>query len=81
MCKNFIFLFLTKVCNFDYLSSYYIDFIYFYYIDYINLTPRNKLRVWKNKRVDLLRDTGMYTLIQKYLLYLREYKTSYEVNI
>lgn len=77
MCKNFIFLFLTKVCNFDYLSSYsYIDFY-----DYINLMPRNKLRVWKNKRVDLLRDTGMYTLIQKYLLYLREYKTSYEVNI
>lgn len=76
MCKNFIFLFLTKVCNFDYLSSYYIDFY-----DYINLTPRNKLRVWKNKRVDLLRDTGMYILIQKYLLYLREYKTSYEVNI
>lgn len=76
MCKNFIFLFLTKVCNFDYLSSYYIDFY-----DYINLMPRNKLRVWKNKRVDLLRDTGMYILIQKYLLYLREYKTSYEVNI
>lgn len=71
-----IFLFFTKVCNFDYLSSYYIDFY-----DYINLMPRNKLRVWKNKRVDLLRDTGMYTLIQKYLLYLREYKTSYEVNI